>query len=117
MSNILSQSSWWILNKALTKIVGIDAALLLADLISKQEYFYARGELGKDGSFFNTRENIMKDTTLTFYRQNTALRILQDKGFLTFANKGVPPKTRFILNLEYISKIISEAHENDFFKY
>jgi hypothetical protein len=113
MSNILSQSSWWILNKALAKNVGVDAALLLSDLISKREYFATRGELKEDGSFFNTRENILKDTTLSLHRQNKALRILEEKQFLKFNNKGVPPKTRFILDLDYISKMISVYHEDD----
>ncbi len=80
MPNILTQSSWWVINKAITKEVGIDAALLLADLISKQEYFEDRGMLDENGYFFNTRDNIQEDTTLTLYRQNNAISILKRRN-------------------------------------
>ena len=110
--NILSQNAWWTINKAITKEVGIDASILLSDLISKFEYFRDRNMLDKDGYFFNTRENIMKDTTLTLHRQNKALEILKEKMFLSYHNKGVPPKTRFKLNLNYISEIVKELHDD-----
>lgn len=111
--NILSQSAWWTINKALTKEIGIDASLLLSDLLSKREYFKTRNQLAEDGSFFNTRDKIKEDTTLTLHRQNKALEILKEKMFLTYSNKGVPPKTRFNLNIHYINEIVKELHEED----
>ena len=66
-TSILSQSAWWILNKSLTKKIGIDASLILSDLISKQEYYESINKLEDDGSFFNERDKIEIDTTISIY--------------------------------------------------
>jgi hypothetical protein len=56
MKHLLSSTAFIVLNKELAKQVGINAAILLADLISKEEYFIANGMT--DGWFFNTANNI-----------------------------------------------------------
>lgn len=108
--NILSQSSWWMVNKALTKEIGLDASVLLSDLLSKYEYFENRGML-EDGTFFNKRVEIEADTTIPPYRQNKAIQILVKRKLISVTNKGIPPKTRFKVNLLEINKLISSLYE------
>jgi hypothetical protein len=43
MKHLLSSTAFLIFNKNLAKQVGINAAILLADLISKEEYFISNG--------------------------------------------------------------------------
>ena len=111
--NILSQSSWWVINKAVTKSIGIDASLILSDLMSKHEYFLNRGMIDEQGFFFNTRDNIENDTTIPIYRQNKAIEILKQYGLVEITNKGIPPKTRFKLNFKNIDKLIDSLHFTD----
>ena len=50
MKHLLSSTAFIVLNKNLAKQVGLKEAVLLADLISKEEYFIANGMT--DGWFF-----------------------------------------------------------------
>jgi hypothetical protein len=43
MKHLLSSTAFLIVNKQLAKQVGLKGAVLLADLISKEEYFIANG--------------------------------------------------------------------------
>ena len=52
MKHLLSSTAFIILNKQLAKQVGLKEAILLADLISKEEYFISKGMT--DNWFFNT---------------------------------------------------------------
>jgi hypothetical protein len=109
--SILSQSAWWTLNKNVTKELGLDASILLSDLLYRQEYWEGRNETDKEGFFFCLRDEIENDTTLTLHRQNKALSILKDKCILDYKNRGVPPKTRFKINKKYLKKFVDALHE------
>ena len=74
MKYLLSSTAFLVLNKELAKQVGLNAAVLLADLISKEEYFIAKGMT--DGWFFNTEANIERDTTLTPYQQRSTCKTI-----------------------------------------
>ena len=108
--SILSQSGWWMVNKEITREIGLDASVLLSDLLSKYEYFEKRGML-ENGTFFNKRDDLQKDTTIPLYRQNKAIEILVKKKLISVTNKGVPPKTRFRVNILEINKLISKVYE------
>ena len=43
MKHLLSSTAFLVLNKKLAKEIGLKEAVLLADLISKEEYFIANG--------------------------------------------------------------------------
>ena len=75
MKHLLSSTAFLVLNKQLAKQIGLKAAVLLADLISKEEYFIAKGMT--DGWFFNTEANIEADTTLNSYHQRKCLKTLK----------------------------------------
>tara|TARA_R110002110_G_scaffold404808_1_gene623516 strand:+ start:3595 stop:4410 length:816 start_codon:yes stop_codon:yes gene_type:complete len=94
MKHLLSSSAYIVVNKMLSKRVGLKASVLLADLISKEMYFENRGEI-KDGFFFNTSKNIERDTTLTYCKQKAAIQILKDEGFIETKLMGVPATLHF----------------------
>ena len=73
MKHLLSSSAFLVLNKQLAKQIGLKPSILLADLISKEEYFIANGMT--DGWFFNTESNIQDDTTLTPFQQRNSLKV------------------------------------------
>tara|TARA_R110002020_G_scaffold134275_1_gene299777 strand:+ start:804 stop:1424 length:621 start_codon:yes stop_codon:yes gene_type:complete len=105
MKHLLSSTAFIILNKALSKEVGLKEAILLADLISKEEYFIANGMT--DGWFFNTEANIEKDTTLNSYHQRKCLKTLKKRKLVEVKRKGIPAKQYFKINEEQVLKILN----------
>jgi hypothetical protein len=93
MKHLLSSSAFLIVNKELARQVGLKGAVLLADLISKEEYFISKGMT--DGWFFNTAKNIEKDTCLTSHQQRKAIKKLKELGILETKVVGIPAKQHF----------------------
>ena len=105
MKHLLSSTAFLVLNKELAKQVGLKEAVLLADLISKEEYFIANGMT--DGWFFNTEANIYKDTTLTAYQQRKCLKVLKDKDLIEVKRKGIPAKQYFKINEQQVMQLLN----------
>ena len=93
MKHLLSSTAFLIVNKELAKQVGLKSAVLLADLISKEEYFISKGMT--DGWFFNTAKNIEDDTSLTSHQQRKAIKNLKDLGIIETKVVGIPAKQNF----------------------
>ena len=102
--DILKGEGFVIINKTIMKILGIDGALLLGELVSEYSYFEKSDQLTEDGYFFSKSENIENNTTLSYYKQNEALKVLQSWGFVETDLRGVPAKKYFKLNLDEILK-------------
>ena len=105
MKHLLSSTAFIVLNKELARKVGLKGAVLLADLISKEEYFIANGIT--NGWFFNTEDNIEKDTTLTPYQQRNTLKKLIEQGFLETKRIGIPAKKHFKINEDQVMKLLN----------
>ena len=105
MKHLLSSSAFLIVNKELARQVGLKGAVLLADLISKEEYFISKGMT--DGWFFNTEANIEADTTLTSYQQRNVLKTLKKYEIIETKRKGIPAKQYFKINEANLLKIFS----------
>lgn len=101
-----------VLNKAIMKILGIEAALLLGELLSEYAYYEDREELTEDGYFFSKSENIERNTTLSYYKQSEALKILQSYGFVETELRGVPARKYFRLDLDNILKFTLSDFKN-----
>jgi hypothetical protein len=105
MKHLLSSTAFLVLNKELARQVGLKEAVLLADLISKEEYFIANGMT--DGWFFNTEANIEKDTTLTAYQQRKCLKTLKKAQLIEVKRKGIPAKQYFKINEQLVMQLLN----------
>ena len=112
MKHLLSSSAFLVLNKELARQVGLKEAVLLADLISKEEYFIANGMT--DGWFFNTEANIEKDTTLTPYQQRKCLKTLKKAELIEVKRKGIPAKQYFKINEQLVVKLLNNLSATNF---
>ena len=116
MKHLLSSSAYLVVNKRLARQIGLKAVVLLADLISKENYFIINGTI-KDGWFYNTSKNIERDTTLTNYQQKKAIKKLEDIGFIETSLKGMPATLHFkiIENkiLTYLNTSFKETLKQD----
>lgn len=90
-----------IVNKNLTRNIGLDAAILYSEICSKYKYFSQRKELDKDGYFFNTVENMSRDTSLSDHRQREAIKKLKELGLIFYQKRGMPARRYFKVNIDY----------------
>ena len=105
MKHLLSSTAFLVLNKNLAKKIGLKEAVLLSDLISKEEYFIANGMT--DGWFFNTEANIEADTTLNSYHQRKCLKMLKKHKIIETKRKGIPAKQYFKINEQQVLQILN----------
>ena len=84
-----------VINKKLAWAVGINAAILYSELISRYVYFNKKGELDKEGYFYNTIEDLRAGTTLTKYEQSLAIKRLVKLKLLAVKRCGFRNKRYF----------------------
>jgi len=112
MKHLLSSSAFIVLNKQLAKQIGLKEAVLLADLISKEEYFISKGMT--DGWFFNTEANIEADTTLNQYHQRKCLKTLRQFKIIETKRMGIPAKQYFKINEEQVLQILNNLLDKNY---
>lgn len=103
---LLASDGFLSVNKHLARIVGLDAAVLLAELASAHNYFESREQLTANGMFFETVEHIQENTTLTQYQQAKAVKVLSNAGILETKKIGIPAKRYFFINEEAVLNIL-----------
>jgi hypothetical protein len=115
--SLLEHGSWLMLNMPLIRKIGIDGAVLLANLVSKQKYFKRKKSLTNEGFFYNEKNSIEKYTTLSFYRQQQALKILIDEGLVETKKHGTPQRVFYRVDIafgnEYILNLCELESEKD----
>jgi len=114
MKNLLSSTAFLVVNKELAKKIGLNETVLLADLISKEQYFIENNKM-TDEWFFNTAKNIQADTTLTSHQQRKAIKNLKSLGIIETKLIGIPAKQHFkimeIKLLSYFTTSYSKSEE------
>lgn len=93
--NLLRSDGSIIINKRLAHSIGLNEAILYSELLSKYKYFAGKNELQDDGYFFNTVDNMHKDTALSDYQQRKAICNLERLGLIKYKTKGLPAKRYF----------------------
>lgn len=91
---VLDYSNYIALNRTLIRAFGLNAAVLLCELVSEARYWNNRGEL-RDGWFFSTVKNISDSCGLSKYQQAEAIKVLQEACVVEVEYKGLP-KSRMI---------------------
>lgn len=111
IKNLLGQSAFWMVNKSIAKIVGIEAALFLSYMIDKADTLTKKERDGMQW-FYRTSEDIESETTLTYRVQKSCLKKLSDKGMMYAKLMGTPRKLYFTICesniLQNVNAIIDE---------
>ena len=114
--SILASSPFLIVNKTLLQNIGIDASLVLSDLIQKEQYFKDSSQ-NNGGYFFNITNDISCSTTLSYYQIKQALSVLEKWGMIKIILKGVPAKKHFKIDesqiLNFLRTSIQKTSELD----
>ncbi len=89
----------------LAKVCGdIKSAILLQQLM----YWWPKK---KGNTVYKTVDELQKETTLSRWQQETILKKLQGRGFLSYENKGIPPKRHFTVYPEKIELEVKKYNE------
>ena len=103
-----------IVNKKLAKEIGLNEAVMYSELISKHLYFEISNQLS-DEYFYNSMENLKKDTTLSRYQQGKAIEKLVKLGLIEYKLKGLPATRYFkIIESDIILNILSRDVANKY---
>ncbi len=114
--SILATTPFLIINKCLLVNLGVDASLVLSDLIQKEQYFKESCQK-YDGFFFNVTNDISCSTTLSYYQIKQAISVLEKWGIIKVVLKGVPAKKHFKIDhsqiLNFLTSSIEKTEELD----
>ena len=113
---LLAQGQWWNVNKQMAKSVGIEAALLLSELIGKHLYHKENSQMVSRGGleyFFYTSDDIEKQTTLSYTLQKKNIKILEKAGFIKTCLMGIPAKLHFTIDENKISEFLKTGIEKN----
>lgn len=109
LKKILGTHAYWVINKELANDIGLHATLVLQHFIDLQTNFF------EDGGFYQQQHRILEDLPITIDYLRKAVKVLQNKGFITVVKRGVPAKNHYTVNeahvLIYLSSITSSVSE------
>jgi hypothetical protein len=107
--SILKSDSYFVLNKNLIKILGLNATAFLSLLIDK-DYYHTEiaKDLKEDGFFYETMENTEKDLTLNRYHQDICIEALTKQKIILTVVKGLPARRHFKILYENILSILKQ---------
>jgi 3,4-dihydroxy-2-butanone 4-phosphate synthase len=82
-------------NKRLARAIGLPAAAVYAELLSKYKYYQTKGLLTADGYFYCTVEDLETSTNLGEKSQATAIQKLVNMDLISKSVRGIPAKRFF----------------------
>lgn len=86
---------------------GLEEAVILSYLCSKQNYWAGKDRLTADGFFYNSINTMQKDTSIEPRKQRKALHTLKTMGLIEMKpirEKGVETKRYFRVNTENLAR-------------
>ena len=101
IKQLLMSSNYFVLNKKLVKILGIETAFFLTSLVEADEML-----ADDEGWFYQTVPQIQETTGLSEHKQNNCIEKLISLGLLEKENKGMPMKRYFRLNYTQVLNIL-----------
>ena len=93
IKQLLMSNNYWVLNKEMVKLFGLEAAFLLSNF-AEAETLMADDK----GWFYQTSDTVESMTTLSRHKQDQAVITLEKSGVLEKTVKGLPPKRYFRIN-------------------
>jgi hypothetical protein len=119
--DLLNSNNYHTFNRKLAHEIGLNATILLSEIIDKFCFFEANGML-EDGWYYLTVEDVFERTTLAKDAQRGAIEILKAYGFIECKQKGMPAKRYFKVFKEKftvsdnsdIKKEETREHDRDF---
>lgn len=104
---LLSSNSYLTVNKTLAKKVGLEEAVLFADLAGSQLYWYSQNRTDNEGWFYRTQKEIEEQTTLSAKVQSRCIKNLIEFGLVKTKLKGLPAVTHYHIGELEVTNLIN----------
>ena len=108
LKKLLSQSSYWVINKDLAKKLGFKETLLLTHLIECADML--------DQPFYQQRDRILKTLGMSEYHYKKCVKTLKEYNLIETEVRGIPPKNYWTINegnlLSLIGSNTTDIREN-----
>ena len=108
---LLSNDGFIVINKSLIKLIGLNSAILIGELISEYNYYEKEKKLIDNTWFYSTTPNIEENTGLSRYQQDEAIKKLQKEKIIDIKIMGMPSKRYFKINYENIEKLLKKGQK------
>jgi len=103
----LAPNNALIINKSLIRILGLNGAVLVSELINQYNLCQAKKEL-IDGSFYTTAKKLENNTGLDENQLKDELFKLKTIGIIDYCNLGLSRKKYFRFNKKTLWKVLQE---------
>jgi len=115
MREILRQGAWWVLNKKLCEIVGLEPALLLSLLADKEHLLNIRKNDEEDYilEFTMTDKEIENKIFLSPYLIGQARKVLEKEELIHCERKGVPARNHYKIFWNKCEKIFITSNQKN----
>jgi len=104
IKKLLSQSSYWVINKDLASKLGFEPTLLLTHLIDCADML--------EQPFYQQRSRILETLGWSEKTYRSSVKTLKDKNIISSEVKGIPPKNYWTVNEREIHALI-ETNPSD----
>lgn len=108
---LLLSNNYWVLNKTLVKMLGIESAFLLSNF-AEAEVMMA----DENGWFYQTSDTVEEMTTLSRYKQDRAVSKLEEMGILEKEIRGMPAKRYFKINYDRVTNLFVKNQQTSLSK-
>ena len=105
--NLLASDNFITVNRSIASVVGLEAAVILGELVSEYLYWKDRDGL-TDGYFFSTVENLEQKTFLSAHSQRQALEKLKEYGMVDVVKQGMPAKRYIKIFESKIEEVVND---------
>jgi len=112
--DFLSKDDFIVYNKKLAHSIWIHETILFMDLVSKYRYFLNKWWIDDEWYFYNTSENIHKDTSLSNFQQQRSIKKLVTLWFITTKLKWLPSTKHFKINFDTMDSLFKPTPHHSF---
>lgn len=116
LGDMFDSSGWIKYNKRVARMMGVEASIMLGELLSARTYWENRSRSSKKGfvgEFFHMRQYIKNNTSLTDHLQRKGEDILIEARFITRTKKGLPSKNHYTINDKVVYDFFFNAYDEE----
>lgn len=104
---ILSYRNYIAVHREFIKKLGPAKAILLTELIKKEDDIVYQGMLEEDGSFYFLLSDIQETTGFSYEQISTYTHSLMNTGLLSIKRRGQPHRNYYKINYKEVEKILT----------
>lgn len=107
LKHLLGQNSFWMVNKKLAHVIGLEEAIVLQHLIDLEDSFF------KHGGFYQQIERMANDIPLSERKISNIIKKLEEEELIKVERKGIPRRNYYHINQVNILALVTIENDDD----